>query len=179
MERYLAFECEMFLWITLALQRREECQEVCGRSPARRWPTFEAGTLPEGLKRFAFHLEIGRDVTARRGDARVAEVVPDYGDVDTGLQQGDSAAVAQNMWSDMMTAEIGAAFRCTLDIFGDDIGGTIACERPTTRVMEDRVARVWIQRKRPQRCDGLWPQWAEPFLATFAMKTRLARPCQV
>ena len=94
-QRYLAFEREMFLRITLALQRREECQQVCGRSPAHRRLAVEAGAVPEGLKRFAFHLEIGCDVAARRGDARVAEVVTDYADVDARLQQGDSAAVAQ------------------------------------------------------------------------------------
>jgi hypothetical protein len=92
------------------------------------------------LKRFAFHFEIGRDVSACRGDARVAEVVTDYGNIDTRLQQGDGAAVAQNMWSDMMTAESGMALCCALDVLGNDIGNAITRKWSTSRVVKERVA---------------------------------------
>lgn len=48
---------------------------------------------PEGFEHVTLHLQIGRDVAVGCGDAGVAEIITDDGDIDAGLQQRHGTAV--------------------------------------------------------------------------------------
>jgi transposase len=76
------------------LQGGKEVDHVGRRPPALPRRRSEPRPSPEGLERLSLHLHVGADVPAGRRHAGVAEVVADDRDVDAGLQQRDSAAVA-------------------------------------------------------------------------------------
>jgi transposase len=64
----------------------QEQEQVGLGLPRLRSRRLDARLLPERLHGVALHLQVGRDVAARRGDAGMAEVVADHRDVGPGLQ---------------------------------------------------------------------------------------------
>jgi transposase len=83
-ELHISLDCSQ------GLQEREQvglglpCFRIC---------RLDAGLLPESLHGLSLHLQVGRDVTAGRGDAGVAEVVADHRHVGSRLQKRHGAAV--------------------------------------------------------------------------------------
>ena len=76
------------------------------REQFRRWPPFsrcrrvKPGSLPKGLEHIAFHLKIGRNVSARGGHRCMTEVISNHRNIDSRLQKGNGTTVSHDVWSD-------------------------------------------------------------------------------
>jgi transposase len=75
-------------------QGLQEREQVGFGPPPLAVRRLDAGLLPKRLHGIALHLQVGRDIAARRGYAGVAEVVADHRHVGPRLQQCDGTAVA-------------------------------------------------------------------------------------
>ena len=150
---------------TKASQGVQEREQVRFRLPRSNPCRGDSGTLPERLECFAFHLEVCRDVTTGRGNARVSQVIADDGDVVAGLQQGDGTAVAKHMGGDVPPTERWNIVRRQRHVLAQDIGDTIARERFPTAAEENRIAWTALLhgwqtlqsggRFRPERTDSI------------------------
>jgi hypothetical protein len=103
----------------------------------------------------------------------VTEVVADHADVDAGLEQGNSAAVTQDMWRDATPTERRSSVSSAGDMLGDDISSAIAGQRSAAGVAEDRALGSGIQREIPQRDGRFRPKGADPILSALAVQSNL------
>src|SRR5688572_17062778 len=102
---------------------------------------------PKGLENLALHVDVGRDVSARRRDARVAQVVADYADVDAGLEQSDGTAMAEHVRRDATPTERRPFLRGETDVPLDDVCRAIARQRTASGVPEDWAIVAELERE--------------------------------
>ena len=57
----------------------------------------DARLLPERLHGVALHLQVSRDVAARRGDSGMAEIVADHRDVGSGIHEPYTSTTADRI----------------------------------------------------------------------------------
>ena len=73
----------------------------------------------------------------------MSQIVPDDGDVDTGLQQSDGTTVAHDVGSNVERTEVGQRFRSLAYILAKQVGNAIASQRYSAGISENGfVARV-------------------------------------
>ena len=86
-------------------KRLKERQEIWLRCPRLGRIRLDAGVFPEGLQGVALHLEVYRQVSAGRCQARVAEIVANRHQVGPGLQERRGTTVTQHVRGDVLARE--------------------------------------------------------------------------
>jgi transposase len=140
-----------------ALQGLQEREHARRWLPAGAWLALEAGALPERLEHLPLHVEVGCQIAARGGDARVSQIVADDAHVDPGLKECNSAAVPEDVGRDVTTAQRRPCLGRLANVLFDEVRDAIAGERRAARIAEDRLVRSGIIYERAQRNHGLAP----------------------
>ena len=83
--------------LQITSQRLEEGEQLRRRLPFSRASRCEAGSLPERVQYFLFHLQIRRDVTAGGADGGVTKIVTNHRDIDPGLKKRDRTTVSKHV----------------------------------------------------------------------------------
>ena len=75
------------------LNRLQIGQQALTGTPSFRLIALQPGPLPKLTEHFAFHGEIGLEITTRRGHRAVAQIVTDGGQVNACLEQRNRTAM--------------------------------------------------------------------------------------
>ena len=168
------------LQITKRSQRLEERDQLRRSAPGAVGLAVEPGALPERGEDVPLHLQVGREVSAGGRDARVAEVVPDHGDVDTCLEQRDGAAVAKYVWRYSSAPQPWRRPGRAADVLREDVRDAVASHRRIACAAKDRlIRRLGGLDERPKRCGGLGPDRADAVLVALAAEPRVTRAEQL
>src|SRR5713226_7989873 len=107
----------------------EESQQLRRWLPLPSPSRGEAGPLPECVENLALHFQIRGDVSAGCGDGGVAKVVADDRNVDTSLQKGNCAAMAQHVGRNLVQPLRWATFCCQAHVFLQQVGDAVSGQR--------------------------------------------------
>ena len=103
----------------------------------------------------------------------MAEIIPDYGDVNTCLQKRNGTTMPQTMRRDMPTMQGGCLASCRGHVLVQNIGNTIARDRLAVPVVEDWIISTSITHAgQPlQGIDSLTPQGTVADFIALSLKT--------
>lgn len=94
-------------------------------------------TLPEGIQHILFHFQIRGEITAGRSHRGVTEIIANDREIDTRLEKGHSATVAESVGRHASLPEIWQLSGCAPCILADHISGSVTSEWGAAGVAED------------------------------------------
>src|SRR5262245_44988752 len=109
----------------------------------------------------------------------MAEPVADRHEINSGTEQVDRRRMTIRVGMDALGRQTGRERSCLLCVPAEEVADAKARQCFAAMILEDASRPRSDAGQDPERVDGLAPQWAEPFFATFAAKPNERRSLKV